>query len=413
MSTLREAARLVVAAWSSTRPAWIEQCNAAVMALDAALKAQAEQACKCNLRTRLVGDGCEVCNPKLAAELAQQVQEPAQEPVAAVAKNATDQFDHAIGADRFKVVRGAFWWHVLIGDSTKEHGKFRSRAGAERMAADLLREFRNGAFVQHTAPPALRAVLAEPDIDPVDEYRKGFIDGQIDMRDRPEEQPEPAQEPVASRLKMHSHEVPTTMRTELHSWEKAVLGPPHPGDFGIPKEHWEAAQHYANYWNENRAKAQPEPAQEPVAWATEIIDALQAQYDTEMIKENDSGDALIRLDDAIAAVEDAEKHYTAPPKSEPAQEPVAWMVYTEDGKSVCVTDNPADFADEHRALPLYTAPPQRPPLTDEEIDKAVAQERDALLDHIYEYGTLAEGVLERIRRLARAVERFIQSQKGE
>jgi hypothetical protein len=69
--------------------------------------------------------------------------EQAQEPVA---------FDHGIGIDRFKVVRGAFWWHVLIGDSPTEHGKFRSRAGAEKMAADLLREFRNGAFVQHTTP---------------------------------------------------------------------------------------------------------------------------------------------------------------------------------------------------------------------------------------------------------------------
>ena len=28
----------------------------------------------------------------------------------------------------------------------------------------------------------------QPLPDPVDEYRKGFIDGQIDMRDRPEEQ---------------------------------------------------------------------------------------------------------------------------------------------------------------------------------------------------------------------------------
>ena len=55
-------------------------------------------------------------------------------------------FDHAIGADRFKVVRGAFWWHVLIGDSPTKHGKFHSRASAEKMAADLLREFRNGAF---------------------------------------------------------------------------------------------------------------------------------------------------------------------------------------------------------------------------------------------------------------------------
>ncbi len=37
-------------------------------------------------------------------------------------------------------------------------------------------------------------------------------------------------------------------------------------------------------------------------------------------------------------------------------DPVAWMVYTLDGKSVCVTDNPADFTDQHRVLPLYTAP---------------------------------------------------------
>jgi hypothetical protein len=51
------------------------------------------------------------------------------------------------------------------------------------------------------------------------------------------------------------------------------------------------------------------------------------------------------------------------------QEPVAWMVYTLDGQSVCVTDNPTDFTPEHRALPLYTTPPQRKPLTDEQIQK--------------------------------------------
>jgi len=39
------------------------------------------------------------------------------------------------------------------------------------------------------------------------------------------------------------------------------------------------------------------------------------------------------------------------------QEPVAWMVYTLDGKSVCVTDNPQDFSDKNRVLPLYTTPP--------------------------------------------------------
>ena len=51
-----------------------------------------------------------------------------------------------------------------------------------------------------------------------------------------------------------------------------------------------------------------------------------------------------------------------------AMKPVAWMVYTLDGKSVCVTDNPTDFTPEHRALPLYTSPPKREPLTDREIE---------------------------------------------
>ena len=38
------------------------------------------------------------------------------------------------------------------------------------------------------------------------------------------------------------------------------------------------------------------------------------------------------------------------------QEPVAWMVYTADGQSVYVTDNPTDIKDGQRALPLYTNP---------------------------------------------------------
>ena len=54
---------------------------------------------------------------------------------------------------------------------------------------------------------------------------------------------------------------------------------------------------------------------------------------------------------------------------QPEQEPVAWMVYTQDGKSVCVTDNPADFI-EWRSFPLFTYPPRREwrGLTEEEID---------------------------------------------
>ena len=47
-------------------------------------------------------------------------------------------------------------------------------------------------------------------------------------------------------------------------------------------------------------------------------------------------------------------------------EPVAWMVYTEDGSSVYVTDNPTDIKEDQRALPLYTKP-QWQGLTDGEI----------------------------------------------
>ena len=41
-------------------------------------------------------------------------------------------------------------------------------------------------------------------------------------------------------------------------------------------------------------------------------------------------------------------------------EPVAWMVYTEDGESVYVTDNPADIKPSQRALPLFTTRHSRP-----------------------------------------------------
>ena len=54
-------------------------------------------------------------------------------------------------------------------------------------------------------------------------------------------------------------------------------------------------------------------------------------------------------------------------------EPVAWMVYTEDGKSVYVTDNPSDLKLGHRSLPLFTTAQQIKPLTDEEIHDCFQQ----------------------------------------
>jgi hypothetical protein len=47
---------------------------------------------------------------------------------------------------------------------------------------------------------------------------------------------------------------------------------------------------------------------------------------------------------------------------------------------------------------------ERKPLTPEQIDAATSKARDELLDHIYEYGTVAEGIQQRVRRIARAVE---------
>lgn len=61
-----------------------------------------------------------------------------------------------------------------------------------------------------------------------------------------------------------------------------------------------------------RSEKPERPEQEPVAWANEIIDDLHALHDSEMIRELDSGDALIRLDAAIAAVEEAAQRYPAP-----------------------------------------------------------------------------------------------------
>ena len=91
----------------------------------------------------------------------------------------------------------------------------------------------------------------------------------------------------------------------------------------------------------------------------------------------DAGDAQVTLEaDAINALRAA--------LEQPEQEPVAWMVYTEDGKSVCVTDNPADFV-EWRSLPLYTHPPRREwrGLTEEEIVNVLGNVRERLDGNVF------------------------------
>ncbi len=62
---------------------------------------------------------------------------------------------------------------------------------------------------------------------------------------------------------------------------------------------------------------------------------------------------LVRAEPVMRAAESAVEAIRAA-LAEPEPEPVAWMVYGVDGRSVRVTDNPPDIGNGERALPLYT-----------------------------------------------------------
>ena len=80
----------------------------------------------------------------------------------------------------------------------------------------------------------------------------------------------------------------------------------------------------------------------------------------------------------------------------------AWHVGTmteDDFEPASESDMAEDIADA-----ILAAHPPRAPLTAAEIDKAISTSRDALLDHIFEHGTTAEGIASRFREVARAIE---------
>ena len=81
--------------------------------------------------------------------------------------------------------------------------------------------------------------------------------------------------------------------------------------------------------------------------------------------------------------------------AQPEQEPVAWGMMNDDGKIYdCICPEEHDRVEGEYTVPLYTTPPQRKPLTDEEIDKLPWE------PHEGNPMTFAEG----LRYFARAIE---------
>ena len=83
------------------------------------------------------------------------------------------------------------------------------------------------------------------------------------------------------------------------------------------------------------------------------------------------------------------------------REPIAWMVYTVDGQSAYVTDNPSDIKEGQSAYALYPGPFEQILLTEEEI-REYANKHLRYQPYSYE----ASGVFD----LARAIERKVRGE---
>jgi hypothetical protein len=109
--------------------------------------------------------------------------------------------------------------------------------------------------------------------------------------------------------------------------------------------------------------------QEPVAWM--VRDSIDGSW-YPCAFENPAG-----------AIKGESKPLYAVPQQAEKQEPIAWMVYTLDGASAFVTDNPNNFTEFHSCFALYTAPPPRKEwvgLTEDEIRGIFDCGRGGLVD---------------------------------
>ena len=76
-----------------------------------------------------------------------------------------------------------------------------------------------------------------------------------------------------------------------------------------------------------------------------------------------NGAPFFKCDSAVSAIREA--------LAEPEQEPVAWMLMNDTHCHIMATEWKPEDSDGWKTAPLYTAPPARKPLTDEEISAIV------------------------------------------
>ena len=173
-----------------------------------------------------------------------------------------------------------------------------------------------------------------------------------------------------------------------------------------------------------------EPVQRPSADLIEAVDTLlnEALCDCPDRMKHERGEHLSGCH--LFDVNEARLRMTQ--STEPEQEPVLdreatwWSLVMGAAAAIenaehCLRDEDAIRAAKgaakhyrEKAEALYTHPaPQPVELTDEEIKYATLEQQNHLLDHIYEYGVSAEGVTQRIYKLARAViEAYQRKQEG-
>jgi len=119
-----------------------------------------------------------------------------------------------------------------------------------------------------------------------------------------------------------------------------------------------------------------QPAQEPVAWADLVKEAQQIVKSKFLWKKFIDKTPLAN-DIACWMADFAQQHTTPPLPTQPAQEPVAWIWKDMRGQDIVSL-----FEPRFNSIPLYTAPSQRQPLTDE--TEAVIAAAKAAMDASFE-----------------------------